>query len=213
MSLRDVAAEAERTGRTRIIIHDHDLDHPLGFVHAKDLLRLPDGTWKTTTARSMVRPMMVTPEQHRLEDLLVEMRMQRRHISVVADEHGTVVGLVTLEDVFEELIGDFHDESDHRTGECIQNADGTYTMNGSLRPDQFEDITGAELPDGDWQTVAGYVINELDDIPEAGDSVATDVGEFTVLQMDGFAIASLQVRLNASTETGTDVRQGGPEPD
>ena len=76
-------------------------------MHAKDLLRLPNGTWATTTVGAITRRVMVTHEHHGLEDLLLEMRTDRQHISLVVDEHGTVVGLVTLEDVIEELIGDF----------------------------------------------------------------------------------------------------------
>ena len=192
----EVAAEAHRTGRTRIVIHEKDLDHCLGFIHAKDLLRLENGVWATTSARSMIRPLMVTPEHHRLEDLLVEMRSERKHISVAVDEHGVVVGLVTLEDVFEELIGDFDDESDDRLHDCAQNADGSWRVNGTLRPDQFEDCTGVAMPEGDWQTVAGYVIDALDEIPAAGDSVRTALGDFTVIEMDGYAIATLRVTLN-----------------
>ncbi|WP_394934964.1 hemolysin family protein [uncultured Ilumatobacter sp.] len=192
----EVAAEAHRTGRTRIVIHEKDLDHCLGFIHAKDLLRLENGVWATTSARSMIRPLMVTPEHHRLEDLLVEMRSERKHISVAVDEHGVVVGLVTLEDVFEELIGDFDDESDDRLNDCAQNADGSWRVNGTLRPDQFEDCTGVAMPEGDWQTVAGYVIDALDEIPAAGDSVRTALGDFTVIEMDGYAIATLRVTLN-----------------
>jgi len=192
----EVAAEAHRTGRTRIVIHANDLDHCLGFIHAKDLLRLENGAWATTSARSMVRPLMVTPEHHRLEDLLVEMRTERKHISVAVDEHGVVVGLVTLEDVFEELIGDFDDESDDRLSDCAQHADGSWRVNGTLRPDQFEECTGVALPEGDWQTVAGYVIDALDEIPAAGDSVRTALGDFTVIEMDGYAIATLRIKLN-----------------
>lgn len=192
----EVAAEAHRTGRTRIIIHENDLDHCLGFIHAKDLLRLENGSWGTTIARSMVRPLKVTPTHHRLEDLLVEMRTERKHISVAVDEHGTVVGLVTMEDVFEELIGDFDDESDERLGDCLQLADSSWRINGTLRPDEFTECTGAQLPDGDWQTVAGYVITALDEIPSVGDSARTELGEFTVLEMDGYAIATLRVKLS-----------------
>jgi len=192
----EVAAEAHRTGRTRIVIHENDLDHCLGFIHAKDLLRLENGAWATTSARSMVRPLMVTPEHHRLEDLLVEMRTERKHISVAVDEHGVVVGLVTLEDVFEELIGDFDDESDDRLSDCAQHADGSWRVNGTLRPDQFQECTGVALPEGDWQTVAGYVIDALDEIPAAGDSVRTTLGDFTVIEMDGYAIATLRIKLN-----------------
>lgn len=193
----DVAEIAHRTGRTRVVVHEGDLDHVRGFVHAKDLLRLPSGTWATTSAGSMVRPIMVTPEHHRLEDLLVEMRTERAHIALVVDEHGTVLGVVTLEDVLEELIGDFDDESDRRFGDSERLADGSWRISGTLRPEQFTECTGVELPEGDWQTVAGYVIAALDEIPEAGDRVHTDVGEFEVLAMDGYAIDSLIVRVGA----------------
>ncbi len=191
------AAEAHRTGRSRIVVFDGDLDHVKGFVHAKDLLRLPNGTWNSTMVGSITRRVMVTPEQHRLEDLLLEMRTERQHIALVIDEHGTVVGLVTLEDVIEELIGDFDDESDQRLRECERLADGSYRINGTLRHDEFEEYTGISLPDGDWQTVAGYVIAALDEIPAVGDRVHTEIGQFEVLSMDAYAIDSLRVRLSA----------------
>ena len=189
------AAEAHRTGRTRVIVHDGELDRARGFIHAKDLLRLPSGTWRQTLAGSMTRPVMVTPERHRLEDVLLEMRTERQHVALVVDEHGTVVGLLTLEDVLEELIGDFDDESDARAGECERLSDGSYRVNGTLRPDEFEECTGRALPDGDWQTVAGYVIAALDEIPSVGDHVRTEVGRFEVLAMDGYAIDALRVHL------------------
>lgn len=193
----DVAAEAHRTGRTRVVVHEGDLDHVRGFVHAKDVIRLEHGTWPTTLAGSLARPIMVTPEHHGLEDLLLEMRTQRHHISLVVDEHGLVLGLVTLEDVIEELIGDFDDESDRRMGDCEQLPDGRFRMNGTTRVEQFEECTGVALPEGDWQTVAGYVIDVLNEIPAPGDRVATAIGEFEVLTMDGYAIDSLRVRVTA----------------
>ena len=197
------AAEAHRTGRSRIIVFEDDLDHVKGFVHAKDLLRLPNGTWSTTTVGNIARRVMVTPEQHRLEDLLLEMRTERQHVALVIDEHGTVVGLVTLEDVIEELIGDFDDESDQRLGDCVDLGDGSYRINGTLRADEFEECTGVKLPDGDWQTVAGYVIAALDEIPAAGDRVETDLGEFEVLSMDAFAIDRLRIRITAPVVSGS----------
>jgi CBS domain containing-hemolysin-like protein len=191
----EVATEAHRTGRTRVVVHEGDLDHVRGFVHAKDVIRLEHGTWPTTSAGSLARPIMVTPEHHGLEDLLLEMRTQRHHISLVVDEHGLVLGLVTLEDVIEELIGDFDDESDRRLGDCEQLADGSFRMNGTTRVEHFEECTGVALPDGDWQTVAGYVIDALDEIPTPGKAVHTDVGVFEVLTMDGYAIDALRVKV------------------
>ncbi len=197
-AMADVAAaEAHRTGRSRIIVFDGDLDHVKGFVHAKDLLRLPTGTWNSTMVGSITRRVMVTPEHHRLEDLLLEMQTERQHVALVIDEHGTVVGLVTLEDVIEELIGDFDDESDQQMRGCERLDDGSFRLNGSLRSDEFEEYTGVVLPAGDWQTVAGYVIAAFDEIPAVGDRVDTGIGQFEVLSMDAYAIDSLRVRLSA----------------
>lgn len=191
----EAAAVAHRTGRTRVVVHEGDLDHVRGFVHAKDLLSLPNGTWATTASGSIARDIRVTPDHHRLEDLLLEMRTERQHIALVVDELGTVVGLVTMEDLIEELIGDFDDESDLGHGECRHVGERTFEMSGTLRPDDFEHGTGVALPDGDWHTVAGYVIAALDEIPSEGDRVRTGIGEFEVLSMDGYGIESLRVRL------------------
>jgi CBS domain containing-hemolysin-like protein len=190
-----LADVAHHTGRTRIVVHEGDVDHVRGFVHVKDVIRLRPEIWPTTTVGALVRPIMVTPEHHGLEDLLLEMRTQRHHIALVVDEQGLVIGLVTLEDVIEQLIGDFADESDRDVGGCERLPDGTYRMSGTARVDQFEECTGAALPDGDWQTLAGYVIDALDEIPSVGDRVRTEVGEFEVLSMDGFAIDSLRIRM------------------
>jgi len=193
-----VAAEAHRTGRTRIVVHEGDLDHVRGFVHVKDLLRLPVGTWASTSVGALTRPIMVTPEQHGLEDLLLEMRTRRQHISLVVDEHGMVMGLVTLEDVIEELIGDFDDESDRRLGDAELLGDGRWRIPGTMRVDLFEECTSVALPEGEWQTVAGYVIDALDEIPKPGERITTDLGEFEVAEMDGYAIETLHVRLSGA---------------
>jgi CBS domain containing-hemolysin-like protein len=199
-----VAAEAHRTGRTRVVVHEGDLDHVRGFVHAKDVLRLANGTWTTTRAGTLTRPIMVTPEQHGLEDLLLEMRTRRQHIALVVDEHGMVQGLVTLEDVIEELIGDFDDESDRRLGDAEPLPDGGWRIPGTMRVDLFEECTGVALPEGDWQTVAGYVIDALDEIPAEGECVHTELGEFQVVEMDGYAIETLHVRLGRVPAAGVE---------
>ena len=191
-----LAAEAHRTGRTRVVVHEGDLDHVRGFVHVKDVLRLANGTWSTTHVGTLTRSIMVTPEHHGLEDLLLEMRTRRQHISLVVDEHGMVLGLVTLEDVIEELIGDFDDESDRRLGDAEPLPDGGWRIPGTMRVDLFEECTGVALPEGDWQTVAGYVIDALDEIPAQGERVHTELGEFEVVEMDGYAIEVLHVRLS-----------------
>ena len=116
----------------------------------------------------------------------------------MVDEHGLVLGLVTLEDVIEQLIGDFDDESDHRLGDTEALPDGGWRIPGTMRAEMFAKLTGTSLPDGDWQTVAGYVIDALDEIPVEGECVLTELGEFEVIEMDGYAIETMHVRLKAA---------------
>ncbi len=199
-AVADLVELAYSTGRTRVLIYDSDLDHVLGFVHAKDLLLLSAEARSTATARMLVRPAMVTPDGHLLEDLLLEMRTQRQHLAVVVDELGMVMGVVTLEDVIEELIGDFDDESDQQFHDCEQREDGSFRIGGTVRPEEFSACTGVSLPEGDWQTVAGYVIDAADGIPSVGDVIHTDLGSFEVVVMDGYAIDELTVRLTQPAE-------------
>lgn len=107
-----VADVVRSSGRSRIVVHEDALDHIVGSIHAKDVLLLDPPERATTTARDLARPVPITHEGHLLEDLLVEMRTSRQHLTVVVDEHDVVTGVVTLEDVLEKLIGDFEDETD-----------------------------------------------------------------------------------------------------
>ncbi len=201
----ELADLAHETGRTRVVVYEDDQDHVLGFVHAKDLLLLPLTRRAGATARELVRPTMVTPDRHHLEDLLLEMRTRRQHLAIVVDELGMVVGLVTLEDVIEELIGEFDDETDRRFGEEHRLADGRYRFGGTTRPDEFTACTGAPIPDGDWHTLAGYLIDIADEIPAVGDRIQTPVGEFEVAVMDGYAIDEVIVRLDETARTNDGV--------
>jgi CBS domain containing-hemolysin-like protein len=185
---------ASESGRSRILVHEGDLDHVPGVVHAKDLLLLDDEARATTTARSLLRPVLVTHESHALEDLLLDMRQQRLHLAVVVDELGTVAGLVTMEDVLEELIGDFEDESDRSTRRLRRLPGGAWVAAGTLRPDELAERTGIVLPEGAWDTVAGWVIATLDRIPDVGDVAELDGHTVEVAAMDGFGIEEVVVR-------------------
>ena len=191
----EVAAAVRASGRSRVLVHEGDLDRIVGLVHAKDVLLLDPTQRASTTARQLTRPVTVTHENRLIEDLLVEMRTGRQHLAVVVDEHGVVGGVVTLEDVVEELIGDFEDETDRRDRRCRRLGDGSYSLVGHLRPDELAHRTGIRLPDGDWETVAGFVIATLERIPAEGDSISIPGAVFTVTRVDGFAIAEVNMRV------------------
>ncbi len=201
--VEEVERVASESGRSRILVYEQDLDHVPGVVHVKDLLLLDDAGRATQTARSLVRPVLVTHEAHALEDLLLDMREQRLHLAVVVDELGTVAGLVTMEDVLEELIGDFEDESDRGARRLRRLGGGAWAVAGTLRPDELAERTGVVLPDGDWDTVAGWIIATLDRIPGVGDTATIDGHTLEVTQMDGFGIEEVVVRAKRPQASGS----------
>ncbi len=196
-----IATLARSSGRSRLVVHDGDLDHVIGVLHVKDVLLVDPALRASTTARELSRPVPVTHEGHLLEDLLVEMRTSRQHLVVVVDEHGIVIGIVTLEDVLEELIGDFEDESDHRSWRCRRLTDGTFVLAGGLRPDELRERTGVELPDGEWETVAGYVIAALGRIPAIGDTVSIDGVTLTVSDLDAYAVTEVRMHTTIAVQS------------
>jgi CBS domain containing-hemolysin-like protein len=175
------------------VVHGGDLDQVVGVVHAKDVLLLDPDERASSTAGDIARNVLVTHEGRLLEDLLLDMRHGRRHLAVVADERGVVSGIVTLEDVVEELIGDFEDESDRHTTRMRQLDDGSYVISGDVRLDELAGRTGIELPAGEWETVAGYVIAHLDRIPRVGDEVPAPTATLEVVSLSGLAIDILKI--------------------
>ena len=184
---------ASTTGRSRIPVYNEQLDQLRGVLHVKDLLAVAPEDRPTITAGSLARPAMVTPESRRVQDLLVDMREQRQHIAMVVDEYGSVTGLVSMEDLLEELIGNVEDESDQLTLGVHTRPGGIVSLPGALRPDELETATGIALPDGPWETVAGYVLAELGRLPVPGDRLSTPAGMFRVTAMDRYRITELEL--------------------
>ena len=189
----DVERRAVDTGRSRIVVFDGDLDHPVGVVHARDLLTF-DGPRDETVAGDLATPVIVTPDHLALEDLFLRMRDERRHLALVVDEHGVVLGLITMEDVLEQLIGEFEDESDRGVTKTRQMSDGSWLADGTLRPAELAARTGVTLPEGGWDTVAGFVIAQLSRLPEVGDRVMSADSVLEVTAMDGVAVREIRVR-------------------
>ncbi|MBA2528646.1 MAG: HlyC/CorC family transporter [Euzebyales bacterium] len=197
----EIERVASETGRSRLPVYDGDLDRLTGVLHVKDLLRVDGGQRASTTAATLARPAFLTPESRPIEDLMVDMRQQRAHIAMVVDEHGSVSGLVALEDLIEELIGDFEDETDFRARPASDRhrglrlrQDGAVLLPGSLRPDELEDRCGVTLPEGSHETVAGAVIACLGRLPRAGDTVELAGVTLEVTRMEGNRVVELALR-------------------
>ena len=207
---------ARSSGHSRFPVLDHE-DTVVGTVHVKHAVALPVNERATTRIKHiMVRPIVV-PDSIRLDPLLALLRQDGFQMAVVLDEYGGHAGIVTLEDVIEEIVGDISDEHDRLGARARQRRDGSWIISGLLRPDEVEDITGIELPEGEnYDTVAGLVLQVLGRVPDAGDVAEIAVPDrsdreepreqlavLTVLHMDGLRVDRLSLRLHQGTSSET----------
>jgi CBS domain containing-hemolysin-like protein len=171
-------AELERivlqTGHSRFPVFAGDLDEVLGFVHAKDLLKIPAAERDRPIGRRWMRQMLVVPESLRLHPLLVAMRRERHQFALVVDEHGGTAGIVTLEDLLEELVGEIRDEYDFSEAGVEQLSERRFLVPGSYPIYEAEERLGVDLPEGEYETVAGFIMDRLGRIPKRRDMVEHD---------------------------------------
>ena len=163
---------ALESGFSRFPVIGQDADDVLGLVHLKRVVAVPPEQRAAVPVRALMVPAPVVPGTLPLDDTLALLRGRGLQMAVVADEYGGTAGVVTLEDVVEELVGEIADEHDPRAGRAVQGPDGTWLLSGSLRPDEIADLTGLHLPEsGDYETVAGLVLDLLNRLPEVGDTL------------------------------------------
>ncbi|GAA0536471.1 hemolysin family protein [Saccharopolyspora thermophila] len=190
----DLLEIARRTGFSRFPVHSGDLDDVHGVVHVKQAFGVPAGQRESTRVGSLARPAPTVPGTLDADALLDKLRGSGLQLALVVDEYGGTAGIVTLEDVVEEIIGDVRDEHDRREIAAVRRLDdGTWIISGLLRPDEVVEATGFEMPDGDYETVAGFVLAELGRIPDVGERLALADWSLTVTQMERHRIAELRL--------------------
>ena len=186
-----VKAVADQPHSRYPVIRD-SMDDIVGFVHVRDILA-PDLAERSIRVGEMVRPMTAFPGTKGVLSTLTEMRRLRQHLAIVEDEYGGTAGIVTLEDLVEELIGDIKDEYDLVQRPEAARSFGVTTVDGLLNIEDFADETGIELPEGPYETVAGFVVSRLGEVPGVGDQVIVDAHRFEVTELDGRRIARVRV--------------------
>ncbi|MGH8969680.1 MAG: hemolysin family protein [Actinomycetes bacterium] len=167
-------------------------DEVVGFVHVRDLFS-PDVSGRSVRVGEIARPVKMMPGTKRVLSALSEMRREGHHLAIVVDEYGGTDGIVTMEDLMEEVIGEIHDEYDVNEERAKPLRGGDVEVDGLLNLEDFCDKTGLELPEGPYETVAGYVINELGRLPEVNESVEALGHRFTVSELDGRRIARVRL--------------------
>lgn len=167
-------------------------DHVIGFVHLRDLVARDDGG-RGITVGDIARPVKMLPDSVHVLTALAEMRRERQHMAIVLDEYGGTAGIVTLEDLVEEVVGDIRDEYDITAVQARRLRGGDVDVDGLLNLGDFAEETGVELPDGPYETVAGYLVASLGHMPEIGEQVDNGEVRLTVTELDGRRVARVRV--------------------
>jgi len=188
------------TAHSRFPVIDRDRDAVIGILLAKDLLR--HYAEEDADIRGMLRPAVFIPESKRLNVLLKEFRSNRNHIAIVVDEYGGVAGLVTIEDVLEQIVGEIEDEYDFDETEdnIIREQDGAFRVKAATEIGDFNQTLGAHFSDDEFDTVGGLVVSRFGHLPKRGESVGFDGFKFTVLRADSRRLHTLRVSRVTSKE-------------
>ena len=173
-------------------------DDVVGFVHVRDLFA-PEVVGRSVRVGDMARTALVLPWTRPLLSALADMRREGAHLAIVADEYGGTAGVVALEDLVEEIIGDIRDEYDAAEPETTRHHSGDIEVDGLLNLDDFDDETGVELPEGPYETVAGYIAAQLGHVPDIGEVATFDGHRLAVTELDGRRVARVLVTLRPPT--------------
>ncbi len=184
---------AMQGGFSRIPVYEESIDNIIGVLYTKDMLRQLREEHDTLPIRDFVRSAYFVPETKKLDDLLREIRQKRIHMVIVVDEYGSVAGLVTIEDLVEEIIGDIQDEYDREEMLFEQINENEYVFDAKISVDEFNELMDTDLADEDYDTLGGFLYAQLDKIPIAGDSSTYKDLTFTVLSTRGRRITKVRV--------------------
>ncbi|GAA2254884.1 MULTISPECIES: hemolysin family protein [Kitasatospora] len=204
--LTEVREEAASAPHSRYPVVEGSYDAVVGFVHVRDLYGAKGG--QAVRIRDIARPVKLLPATKRVLEAMSEMRREGHHLAIVVDEYGGTAGIVTLEDLVEEVIGEIRDEYDAQDTTATRRLDGGgMELDGLLNLADFAEETGVTLPEGPYETVAGYLVSALGRLPKAGDQTVTEDGvRLTVAKLDGRRIERIKVSaVTLSDPPGADV--------
>jgi CBS domain containing-hemolysin-like protein len=192
-SLQEAVDLVVKEEYSRIPVYEETIDRVIGILNAKDLLRY----WRTDSSRvylkDLVRPVYFIPESKRLDELLKEMRDQQAHLAIVVDEYGGTAGLVTMEDLLEEIVGEIYDEYDVVEPSIERIADNQAIIDARMPVEEVNRALSLDLPSTEVNTIGGFVYHHLGKIPSPGDVIETDHLHIEVCSVSGRRIRKLKV--------------------
>jgi putative hemolysin len=187
---------------TRFPVYEGSIDHIIGTLHVKDLLKYIDNNEEQFSIRSLLRPPYFIPESKKTNDLFKEMKKTKNHIAVVLDEYGGTAGIVTIEDLIEEIVGNISDEYDEDDNEIVKENEYTFVIDGLISINDAEDTLDADLPVDDYDTLSGFILGQLGRLPQEMEEVKIEYNGFIfeVLEIEDQVISKVKVTKTDKSE-------------
>jgi putative hemolysin len=182
---------AKEKGHSRLPVYREDIDNILGIATVKDLLFVDD--FSETRLEALVRPTFFIPENKKIDELLREMRKKKMHMAIVLDEYGGTSGLVTLEDILEEIVGEIEDETDKVPPPVVRLSENTYRVDAAVNLKDLNEVIGSELPEEEFETVGGMIYDSVGSVPEEGYALQKHGLRFVVEKVEGQRIETVRV--------------------
>jgi magnesium and cobalt transporter len=202
-SVQEALPKIIDAGHSRFPVIGEGMDDVIGILLAKDLLPLVESDSAPPALRQLMRPVIAVPESKRLNVLLREFRQNRNHMAIVIDEYGGIAGLITIEDVLEEIVGEIEDETDVAEKKPIRPmSDGTFFVEALTAIDDFNAFFDTEFSDDEFDTIGGVVVNAFGQLPSRNQSIQLNHFEFSVIRADERRLSSLRVRSVADIDSG-----------
>ncbi|HER44451.1 MAG TPA: HlyC/CorC family transporter [Candidatus Eisenbacteria bacterium] len=191
--VEEARERVSEAGHSRVPVYDGSIDKIMGVLFVKDLLRISsDGAGDLG---QLVREVQFVPEGKKIDDLLREFQLSKKHMAVVVDEYGGTSGIVTLEDILEEIVGEIRDEHDYETPLIERISPGSYAVAGRMNLDDLEEALGISLPTDEVDTLGGFLYNLVDRVPDEGEEIEYQGIRFRIHRLDGQRIAEVRVEL------------------
>jgi CBS domain containing-hemolysin-like protein len=192
-TLRQLLRLQKEYPHTKIPVYETDRDHLIGILYLRDVIdELADGNL-SKTIQPFIRSAIYLPESTRITSALVAFREGRQHIAIVLDEYGGTAGLITLEDILEEISGEIPDQFEVSAPEIIEQGDGSWLISGLMQIEEVNEALETDLSDENYDTIGGYVMGKLERIPAPGDEVSAGGLHFRVKKVDGRRIDQLHI--------------------
>ena len=203
----EVGSLIVESGFSRIPAYEGSLDNVIGVVYVKDALRLLEKR-QPVVIRKILHPVHIVPETKNVAELLKELQKRRTHLALVVDEHGSLAGLVTLEDLIEQIVGEIQDEYDWEERPVERLRDGSLVVEGTLSASQLREAHDIPVPEGEFATVAGFMLAELGRLPKGGEVVESRGYRYTVVDVEKHRISKVKIEKQATTPPTTPANNG-----